>query len=85
MIWGMIWDDLGDLRHGLLSVGGRLLVLRVRHGEEVLELPLQGLKGRSLHWVLEKLDKDNMQGGKVGLRHVQGGKSWLKPYASTPA
>ena len=56
MIWGMIWDDLGDLRHGLLSVGGRLLVLRVRHGEEVLKLPLQGLKGRSLHWVLEKLD-----------------------------
>ena len=37
---GMIWDDLGDLRHGLLSVGGRLLVLRVRHGEEVLKLPL---------------------------------------------
>jgi len=40
------------LRHGLLSVGGRLLVLRVGHGEEVLKLPLQRLKGWPLHWVL---------------------------------
>ena len=61
----MVWDDLGDLRHGLLSVGGRLLVLRVRHGEEVLKLPLQRLKGRSLHWVLEKLDRDMCRVGKL--------------------
>ena len=46
---------VANLRHGLLSVGGGLLVLRVGHGEEVLQLPLQGLKRWPLHRVLEKI------------------------------
>ena len=54
-------DDDGDdnsmkyLRHVLLSVGRGLLVLGVGHGEEVLKLPLQSLKCRPLHRVLERI------------------------------
>ena len=36
----------------LVSVLARLLVLRVRHREEVLQLPLQRLERRPLHRVL---------------------------------
>ena len=39
-------------RHGLVSVLGGFLVLRVRHREEVLQLPLQRLERRPLHRVL---------------------------------
>ena len=46
---------MANLRHRLLSVGGGLLVVRVGHGEEVLQLPLQRLKRWPLHRVLEKI------------------------------
>ena len=39
-------------RHRLVSVLARLLVLRVGHREEVLQLPLQRLERRPLHRVL---------------------------------
>lgn len=55
------------------SVGGRLLVLRVVHGEEVLQLPLEGLEGRPLQRVLvPALDHDLVEGRRTILwaRHA---------------
>lgn len=51
------------------SVGGRLLVLGVVHGEEVLELPLEGLEGGSLQRVLvPALEHDLVEGRWAVLR-----------------
>ena len=38
------------------SVGRSIFIFRVGHCEEILQLPLQGFKGRPLHWVL-KIDQ----------------------------
>lgn len=45
-------NNFCPLGQGLVSVGGRLLVLAIGHGEEVFQLPLQRLKRRPLHWIL---------------------------------
>lgn len=51
------------------SVGGRLLVLGVVHGEEVLELPLQRLEGGPLERVLvPALQHDLVQRGGAARR-----------------
>jgi len=47
---GGTWTCSLDCR--LLSVGRGFLVLAVGHREEVLQLPLERLKGWSLHWIL---------------------------------
>jgi hypothetical protein len=48
------------------SVGGRLLVLGVVHGEEVFELPLQGLERGPLQRVLvPALQHDVVQRGRA--------------------
>ena len=55
------------------SVGGCLLVLGVVHGEEVLELPLQGLEGGSLERILvPALEHDLVQrrGTVLWARHA---------------
>jgi len=58
------------LRRGLMSVGGGLLVLGVGHGEEVLQLPLQGLEGGPLHGVLvPALQHDVVQLGRTPLHN----------------
>ena len=55
-------------RHRLVSVLARLLVLRVGHGEEVLQLPLKSFKSWSLHGVLvPTLQHDVVQGGGAPL------------------
>ena len=46
----LCWPSPSSSRAGL--VGGGVLVLRIGHGEEVLQLPLQGLEGGPLHRVL---------------------------------
>lgn len=51
------------------SVGGRLLVLRVVHGEEVFELPLQGLEGGPFEGILvPTLQHDFVEGRQTILR-----------------
>lgn len=51
------------------SVSGRLLILRIVHGEEVLELPLQGLERGSLQRVLvPAFEHDVVESGRAILR-----------------
>ena len=62
------------IRHWLVSVLRGFLVLRVGHGEEVLQLPLQRLEGWSLHGVLvPALQHDVIQSWwtSLGLLHPE--------------